>query len=806
MTLFTDILRAGKTIIFDGGMGTLLQARGLKPGESPEGFNFRCPEVVESIHREYLQAGAMVVTTNTFGGSRYKLDRGTNPVELNRLGASLARKAVGDKGFVAGSVGPTGKMIYPLGDVTFKELVQAFEEQIRGLVQGGVDLILGETHFDLAEARAVVLAARNVCDLPVGISMTFEEGVSLTGSSPQVFLDTMENMGVDIVATNCSAGPEGLLLVAEEMLRTSQTPLLVEPNAGLPELVDGQTMFRLGPDEFARQTSAAVRRGVQCVGGCCGTTPDHIRALASAVSSIVPEPAEQSSRPCVVLTSRSMSLPLGFEYKSQIIGERINPTGKKDLIAQFQEGDVTRALELAQEQVDMGVGALDVNVGAPMVDEKKLLPLLVRELSSRVEIPLCLDSSDEDAIREGLYMYPGSALVNSISGEPGKMERLGPVCRDFGAPFILLPLKGRKLPVTAKDRIAIIEELLDQAFSLGIPKRLILVDALALTVSSKPMAARACLDVIRYCRETWGLTSVMGLSNISFGLPARELLNAHFMTMAMTMGMGAFIANPNAQRIQEAMGASEVLLGRDPQAAGFISSFSQWTSGTSTIVRPSKMQVDDGGEGTPLQRAVIRGDKDKIVKMVEQRLQEGADPFALVNNELIPGITEVGEKYERKEYFLPQLLRSAETMQKGFEVLRPYLEKDGAKDKTRIVMATVEGDIHDIGKNIVCLMLRNHGFEVIDLGKDVSAEKIVQKVQETGARMVGLSALMTTTMTRMQDTVDLLREKQLDCRVMIGGAVVTEPYAKRIGADGYAEDAVSAVKVARRLCGEEVDA
>jgi len=787
-------------------MGTLLQARGLKPGESPEAFCFRCPDVVGSIHREYLQAGSQVVTTNTFGGSRYKLDKGIDPVEMNRLGASLARKAVGDKGLVAGSVGPTGRMIQPLGDVTFKDLVQAFEEQIRGLVQGGVDLILGETHFDLAEARAVVLAARNVCDLPVGISMTFEDGVSLTGSTPLVFLHTMENMGVDIVATNCSSGPEGLLLVAEEMLTTSQTPLLVEPNAGLPELVDGQTRFRLGPDEFARQTSVAVRRGVQCVGGCCGTTPDHIRALVSAVESMVPEPAPQSARPCVVLTSRSMSLSLGFEYKSQIIGERINPTGKKDLIAQFQEGDVTRALELAQEQVTMGVGALDVNVGAPMVDEKVLLPLLVRELSSRVEIPLCLDSSDEDAIREGLYMYPGSALVNSISGESGKMERLGPVCRDFGAPFILLPLQGRKLPVTANERIAIIESLLDQAFALGISKRLILVDALALTVSAKPMAARACLEVIRYCRETWGLTSVMGLSNISFGLPARELLNAHFMTMAMTMGMGAFIANPNSQRIQEAMGASEVLLGRDPQAAGFIASFSEWTSGASTIIRPAKPQAENEGEGSPLQRAVIRGDKDTIVEMVNQRLQEGADPFDVVNNELIPGITVVGEKYERKEYFLPQLLRSAETMQKAFNVLRPYLEKDGNKNQTRIVMATVEGDIHDIGKNIVCLMLRNHGFDVIDLGKGVAAEKIVQTVEESGAKVVGLSALMTTTMVRMQDTIALLHEKQLDCKVMIGGAVVTELFARRIGADGYAEDAVSAVNVVCKLCGKEVDA
>jgi 5-methyltetrahydrofolate--homocysteine methyltransferase len=797
---FRTFLASGRTVIFDGGMGTLLQARGLKPGESPERFCLRCPDVVEQIHRDYLQAGAHVVTTNTFGGTRFKLGSDVDPVEMNRMGALLARKGVGDKGYVAGSVGPTGRMIEPLGDVTFRELVQAFEEQIRGLVQGGVDLILGETHFDLAEARAVVVAARNVCDLPVGISMTFEDGVSLTGTSPKVFLDTVENMGVDLVATNCSAGPEGLLVVAREMLAGTRTPLLVQPNAGLPELVDGKTVFRLDPESFAVQTREFVRAGVQCVGGCCGTTPEHIRALKAETRDLKAQPTEKNTQPCLVLTSRSVSLPLGFDYPSQIIGERINPTGKQDLISQFQNGEISRALELAKEQVAMGVGALDVNVGAPMVDEKELLPLLVRELTSQVATPLCIDSSDEQAVIEALNVYPGSPLINSISGEPGKMERLGPLCRDYGAPFILLPLKGRKLPVTAKERIAIINELVDQADSLAIPRRLILVDALALTVSSKPMAARACLDVIRYCRESLGLTTVMGLSNISFGLPARELLNTHFMTMCMAMGMSAFIANPNSARIQEALAASEVLLGRDAQAASFIRNFSDWKPGHGVVAPAKPSQPDPDLGGSAIEQAVIKGEKDAIEKMVLDAVDNGEDPFEVVNAKLIPGITIVGEKYERREFFLPQLLRSAETMQKGFNALKPYLEKDGAEKKTRIVMATVEGDIHDIGKNIVCLMLRNHGFEVIDLGKDVSAETIVRAVEESGARIVGLSALMTTTMTRMQDTVDLLKQKGIACKVMVGGAVVTQAFADRIGADGYSEDAVAAVRLAQRLC------
>ncbi len=808
MTSFTTRLAAGTTIIFDGGMGTLLQARGLGAGETPEQFCLRCPQVVEQIHRDYFHAGAQVVTTNTFGGNRFKLGPDIPCYDLNRLAASLARKAVGDKGFVAGSVGPTGHMVEPLGDVSFKELVHAFEEQIRGLVAGGVDLILGETHFDLAEARAVVVAARRVCDLPIGISMTFEDGVSLTGTTPSIFRDSVENMGVDLIATNCSAGPEGLLAVAREILNGSRTPVLVEPNAGLPELVNGETVFRLEPDAFAAQTSAFIQAGVQCVGGCCGTTPDHIRALVAATESLTPTLPEQPPSPCLVLTSRSVSLPLGFEYPSQIIGERINPTGKQDLITQFQNGEITRALELAREQVAMGVGALDVNVGAPMVNEQELLPILVRELASQVQTPLCIDSSDEQAIIEALNVYPGSPLINSISGEPGKMERLGPLCRDYGAPFILLPLKGRKLPVTAQERIAIIDELIAQADALSIPRRLILVDALALTVSSKPMAARACLDVIRYCRKALGLTTVMGLSNISFGLPARELLNTHFMTMCMAAGMGAFIANPNASRIQEALAASEVLLGRDPQATSFIGAFSQWEPGGEpgggTTPSDQGQNKGGGGEGgTPIEQAVIQGKKDAIEDMVLTAVTNGADPFDLVNKELIPGITVVGDKYERREFFLPQLLRSAETMQKGFDILKPHLEKDGAEEKTRIVMATVEGDIHDIGKNIVCLMLRNHGFEVIDLGKDVSAATIVQTVEEYDARVVGLSALMTTTMTRMQDTVDLLREKRLNCKVMVGGAVVTQAFAKRIGADGYSEDAVAAVRLAQRLCGQE---
>ena len=436
-----------------------------------------------------------------------------------------------------------------------------------------------------------------------------------------------------------------------------------------------------------------------------------------------------------------------------------------------------------------------------MADEQKLLPHLIRSLIPRVHTPLCLDTSDEEAMKLALDAYPGSPLVNSISGEPGKMETFGPLCRDYGAPFILLPLKGRKLPVTGSELLAIIEDLLEEADRLRVPRRLILVDALALTVSSKPMAARACLEVITECRRRWGLTTTMGLSNISFGLPARELLNGHFLSMSMAAGMGAVIANPNTESIREALLTSEVLLGRDPQAEMFIDRYADWTASRGQAEGARRKSGSGDESVSPVHDAIVRGLKEKVSDLIRQELDRGKDPFELVDGEMIPAITAVGGKYERKEYFLPQLLLSAETMQVGFEVVRPLLEKEGESARTTVVMATVEGDIHDIGKNIVCLMLRNYGFEVVDLGKDVPAKTIVDAIEEHKAPLVGLSALMTTTMVRMEDTISLLAERNINCKVMVGGAVVTEDFARRIGADGYSRDAVDAVKLAQRLCG-----
>jgi len=779
----------------------MLQARGLTAGVSPEVWCLSNPDVLKGIHLDYARAGANVLTTNTFGGTRFKMPADIDIADFNRAMANAARRAADEAGgnvFVAGSVGPTGHFLKPLGDLTFEELVEGYKEQMRGLVDGGVDLLLMETHFDIAELRAAIVAAREVCSLPVGASMTFDNGVSLTGTSPEVFVETVANMGVDLVATNCSAGPEQMVAVVEQMLAVSPVPVLVMPNAGLPELdASGNTVFRLNPTSFAEQTRTFAEMGVRCMGGCCGTTPDHIAALCKAVADVPCKPVEDRSSGLVV-TSRASLVRFGARYPVRIIGERINPTGKKQLISELQNGQFTTCMMFVQEQLDSYAPLLDVNVGAPMVDETVLLPELIQRIVAQHPVPLAVDTSNMDALEKALTVYPASPLVNSISGEPGRMERLGPLCRKYGAPFILLPLKGRKLPVAASERIAIIEELLAQADSLGIPRRLIMVDVLALAVSSKAEAARACLETVRYCTDTLGLPTTIGLSNISFGLPARGLLNSTFLTMAAASGLSSCIAHPGNARIREALAAAEVLLNRDPNAERFIADYAEWKPGNTAVIGGG---VVSGGAATTAFEAVVKGDKDNVIDLIRKELDAGVTPFDVVNRMLIPAITEVGDKYERKEYFLPQLLRSAETMQHGFAHLKPMLEDEGgATVKPTIIMATVEGDIHDIGKNIVCLMLGNHGFNVVDLGKDVKAQTIVEAAAEHGAKLIGLSALMTTTMVRMQDTIDLLRERGMhDVKVMVGGAVVTQAFADAIGAHGYSLDAVAAVRLAQNL-------
>ena len=738
MADFRSALASGRTLLLDGGMGTMLQARGLPAGEHPEQFCLDRPDVLRGIHADYLAAGADIILTCTFGGSRLKLPAGIDVTPFNRTMARIARAAVdaaGREAFVAGDMGPCGQFVRPLGDLHPLELYEALREQARGLVEGGVDLFLIETQFDLAEVRIAVAAIRAESDLPIMVSMTFEQGTSLTGTTPEIFAETMQNLGVDALGLNCGLGPEQMAPLMERFLACSSVPVLAEPNAGLPELVDGKTVFRLPPEPFAEKTAAFVGMGARLVGGCCGTTPDHIAALRRAVDAVGPCPAPAVTPSGIVLTTRTRLVRVSPAEPFKIIGERINPTGKKDLQAELQAGEYGLAMRFASEQVALGAPILDVNVGAPGVDEPVLMEQ-VQRLTGKYAEPLSLDSSHAEAIAAALPFCPGSPLVNSISGEADRMEHLGPLCRQWGAPFILLPIQGRKLPVKAADRIAIIENMLDKAAMLGIPRRLVLVDVLALAVASKAEAAREGLETIRWCA--------------AHGLATTAFVNGYAM---WTPGNGG-------------------------------------TADAAAFARATAQTVEE---------AVILGDRESVVGLVEKELEAGADPFELVRGRLIPAITEVGSKYERREYFLPQLLRSAETMQTAFARLKPLLEREAnAEAQKIIVVATVEGDIHDIGKNIVSLMLGNHGFKVVDLGKDVKAEAIVEAAVAHKADLIGLSALMTTTMVRMRDTVDLVKQRGLGVDVMVGGAVVTPAFAESIGAN-YSSDAVDAVRLAKSL-------
>jgi 5-methyltetrahydrofolate--homocysteine methyltransferase len=797
---FRRALAEGKIFVLDGATGPVLQAAGMPAGMAPERFCLEQPAVLKDIHAAYVGAGADMITTATFGGSRFKLPGDIEPRRFNRIMAELAVSAAreaGRKVFVAGNVGPSGFFAKPLGELEPAELIEGFRAQIRGLVQGGVDCIFIETQFDLAEARAAVVAARMECDLPVLVSMTFEQGVSLTGSSPEIFAQTMLNLGVDALGTNCGAGPEQMRAVVETLLACSRIPVLAEPNAGLPELVNGKTVFRLPPEAFAEQTAAFAVAGGQLLGGCCGTTPEHIAALRRRVDGMRLHRHERPIASGITLTTRSRLVSIGGEAPLAIIGERINPTGKKTLSEQLQAGEFTQALLYADEQIHAGAQLLDVNVGAPLVNEAEVLPELVQRLTVRHDIPLALDSSNAQAIARALPYCPGSPLVNSVSGETGRMEELGPLCRLWGAPCILLPLRGKKLPVMAAERIAILEDLLLQAEALGISRRLLLVDVLALAVSAKADAGRQCLETIRWCvRE--GLPTVIGLSNVSFGLPARELINAAFLAMAAGAGISSCIANPGNLQIREMADCADMLLHKDLHAARFIAGYAAWTpqsAGTGAASGQAKPAA-----ATSLHEAVLRGDRENVITLLEAELAGGAAPFALVQEKLIPAITEVGVRYERREYFLPQLIRSAETMQAAFARLKPLLEQEQTTVfRPIVVLATVEGDIHDIGKNIVALLLSNHDFDVVDAGKDVKAEDIVETACRHKASIIGLSALMTTTMVRMEDTVQLLKKRGLPIKVMVGGAVLTRAYAESIGADGYAADAVEAVRLANSL-------
>lgn len=803
-------------LILDGASGTEMQKRGMPTGVCPELWAAGHPELLIDLQREYFKAGSNAVYTFTMGANRKKLehyDRHADVRELNRRLAQVSREAAGEKGLVAGDISSTGHFISPVGDLAFEEAVEIYKEQVRGLLLGGVDFFVIETMIDIQETRAALIAVKESSDLPVCVCMTFgEDGRTVTGTDPMTAVVTLQCLGAAAVGCNCSAGPEQMLGIITEMKKASRVPLIAKPNAGIPQLINGETVFGVEPDTFGALMLPFARLGVSLVGGCCGTTPEHIRKVKEyidkaereetyAIGYCSDENREKGSDIWGVLTSASRTLLLHPEQRLTVIGERINPTGKKALQRELLEGELNEIHRLAHEQVNAGAEILDVNVGMPGISELDTMVKTVEYLSTSLTIPLCIDSSDPEVIEAALRVYPGRALINSIPAETGKMEKLLPIAAKYGAMFILLPLNEKGIPSKAEERYWLIQDGVKKAGDYGFSKRDIIADALAMTASADQKAPAETLKVIEWCRNECGILSVIGLSNISFGLPERNNINAAFLAMAADRGLSLVIANPSAESMMNMRYASDVLTGRDAGSTEYIKKFA--------AAKPSAEQINEKPSGTKkadyvkdIFDAVAEGNLDSIEGLLDKALKEGAKPQRLVDECLIPAINHVGELFDKQIYYLPQLIRSANTMKTAFTKLEPLLEQDAPMfhgKKVKIVLATVKGDIHDIGKNIVSLMFRNYGFEVYDAGRDAKAEDIVKKAKEVGASIIGLSALMTTTMTEMKNVIELVRSEGLQCKIMIGGAAVTQAYADEIGADGYSADANSAVKLAQRL-------
>ncbi|MFY9398698.1 MAG: homocysteine S-methyltransferase family protein [Desulfomonilia bacterium] len=791
-------------VVLDGATGTELQARGMPGGVCPELWCLKNPDVASAVHQDYRDSGADVVYTATFGANRCKLSQyDTNPDVrgINRDLARLARQAIGGGCLVAGDIGPTGRFVEPFGDLDFEEAVGVFREQIQGLLEGGVDLLVIETMVDIQEARAALIAVRELTDLYTLVTMTFEDsGRTLSGTDPVSALVTLQALGTDAVGCNCSAGPEGMIPLIEAMAPYARVPLAAKPNAGLPVLKGGRTVFPMAPREFSGFAARFAAAGVRFLGGCCGTTPGHIREL-SAEARRIPAASRPSSR-LAALSSARGAVSLERQGPILIIGERINPTGKKDLQEELLAGRMTLVKSYAREQVARGASILDVNVGMPGIDETRTLAEAVSALAVASEAPVCIDSSVPEAMEKALRIYPGRALINSISGEEHKLERLLNAAARYGAMFILLPLAGRALPRSSRERRQIVLDVFERAQALGFTKDDIVVDALTMAVSADAQAAVETLETIRWCSLEFGVRTVLGLSNVSFGLPERRWINAAFLAMAGSCGLTMAIANPMSEELMHLKRASDVLMARDPQARAYIAGFggaAPKNAGEGAEQRPSnRSPVELVGN------AVLEGSRDEITGIIDAALSSGASPQLLVEKAMVPAIQQVGRFYEDRVYFLPQLIASAEAMKKGFEHLEPLLEAGDAclKKQGTIVLATVKDDIHDIGKNIVALMLKNHGFEVIDLGKDVSDEEIVEAALRHKPNIVGLSALMTTTMAHMEGVIRKAREAGVTCPFLVGGAVVTRAFARAIGAH-YAADGVEAVKVAGSLLPSE---
>ncbi len=819
-------LSQSKIILLDGATGSNLQKRGMTAGVCPEKWILENPEIFIQLQKEYIEAGTDILYAPTFSANRLKLSEyglESQVYEINTSLIALSKKAIKasvnqttkKKVFLAGDVTMTGEQLEPIGNLQLEELITIYKEQINAMLQAGIDLFIVETMMSLQECRAAVLAIKETCDLPIMVTLSFQEdNRTLYGTDPLTAAIVLEKLGVDAVGVNCSTGPEKMCEIIAGMKEYTSIPLIAKPNAGLPKLINGITEYDMQPKEFAEGIEKLLEQGASIVGGCCGTTKEHISFIAEKLLQYnnIQKRKENSKKSLSYrfLTTETKTVKIPLDGRFLIVGERINPTGKKALQAELKEGKLSIVRKMAEEQKEYGADILDINMGMNGIDEKEMMLKVIKEVTRIVNLPLCIDSSHIDIMEAALRIYPGRALINSISLEKEKLEKLLPIAKKYGAMFILLPLSDEGLPKNLKEKKEIIHKIVDRAISLGMEKEDIIVDGLVTTVGANKNAALETLETIRYCKEELGLATICGLSNISFGLPERTYVNATFLALAIQAGLTLAIANPSQDLLMNAAFAADLLMAKQDSDKQYIERVVNYPI---TVVKGKNVQAitkepqqalykknEKEAETCAIFTEVVKGNKTTILEKVKEELKQGTQVSSILDTMLIPAINHVGDLFDKKKYFLPQLIASAETMELAIQYLEPFLQSGNDKKALgTIVIATVKGDIHDIGKNLVVLMLKNYGYHVIDLGKDVEAEKIVETAKKEHADIIGLSALMTTTMMEMKQVVKLVKESGLHTKVIIGGAVITQSFADEIQADGYSKDAQEAVKLVQKL-------
>ena len=782
-------------LYFDGGMGTLLQAKGLKAGEKPEIWNITHSDEIKDIHLAYLNAGGNIITSNTFGANSLKFE---NLEEIISSAIANARKAIaefeGDKEkcFIALDMGPLGKMLEPLGDMKFEEAVSVFKETAILGEKYGADLVIIETMNDSYETKAAVLACKENTDLPIIVSNVFDENKKLmTGADPMAMIAMLEGLGVDAIGMNCSLGPKQMLEVAKDYVKYASLPVVVSPNAGMPRTQNGKTVFDVSADEFSDIMKEIALMGVSVLGGCCGTTPDYIKSTVEKTKDLPYE--SPSDKGITMVSSYTHAVEIGNE--PILIGERINPTGKPKFKQALRDNNISYIINEGISQQEKGVQILDVNVGLPEIDEDEMLTTAVKELQSVLDLPLQLDSVKASSLEKAMRVYNGKPLVNSVNGKQESMDAILPLVKKYGGCVIALTIDESGIPDTAEGRCAIAEKIVKECKKYGIDKKEIIVDPLAMTVSSDDNSGKITLESVKLIKEKLGVKTSLGVSNISFGLPRRDEVNSIFMSLAFGMGLDCAIMNPYSVSMMQSYYTYMALLGMDKGCMNYIDFASNVK--TESIAMDSAVKTNTEF-ASQLQRAIIKGVKNESYSFAKELLKDKA-PLEVINEEIVPALDEVGKCFEKKTMYLPQLLMAAEAASKAFEAVKESMGDTKGESKGKIIVATVKGDIHDIGKNIVKVLLENYGYDVIDLGKDVESERVVSVAKEQNVKLVGLSALMTTTTEAMAETVALLKKECPDTKTMVGGAVLTKEYADMIGADYYAKDAMEGVRIAESI-------